>query len=151
MVAWRRQLAQAHDTLRQQLQDLRDDPGSAPGVDGLLAHCLSFCSALTAHHHGEDTGLFAELLRIRPGLRDVVRKLTGDHQMIAGILASVRDLAGEAAQATPERRGAIQAELGGLTAIMESHFGYEERALGDALDDGVQDTGWAAAVFEFRA
>ena len=33
---------------------------------------------------------------------------------------------------------------------MESHFGYEERAIGDAIDDGIQDTGWTTAVFEFR-
>jgi hypothetical protein len=33
---------------------------------------------------------------------------------------------------------------------MESHFGYEERAISGALDDQVQDTGWTAAVFEFR-
>jgi hypothetical protein len=33
---------------------------------------------------------------------------------------------------------------------MESHFGYEERAISDAVDDGVRDTGWTTAVFEFR-
>lgn len=30
--------------------------------DGLLAHCLAFCAALTAHHQGEDAGLFGEVL-----------------------------------------------------------------------------------------
>jgi len=41
--------------------------------------------------------------------------------------------------------------MGGLAAIMESHFGYEERAIGDAIDDQVQDTGWTTAVFEFTS
>ena len=100
---------------------------------------------------GEDAGLFAELLRVRPELRDVVRKLGEDHQMIAGILAAVRDLAREAAQATPGRREVIRRELGGLAAIAESHFGYEERVIGDVIDNGVRDTGWTAGVFEFRA
>jgi hypothetical protein len=96
---------------------------------------MAFCSALSAHHHGEDAGLFAELLRIRPDLRDVARKLAEDHQMIAGLLAAVRDLAREAAGAAPERREAIRRQLGGLAAIMESHFRYEERAIGDAISE----------------
>ena len=70
--------------------------------------------------------------------------------MIAGILAAIRDRAAQAARATPERRQEIRRELGGLAAIMESHFGYEERAISDAVDDGVRDTGWTTAVFEFR-
>lgn len=148
--AWSRQLAQAHAAVRQQLHHLRANLGSAQAGGGLLAHCLAFCSALSAHHHGEDAGLLAELLRVRPDLRDTVRKLAEDHQVIAGILASVGDLAREAAGATPGRREVIGRELGGPAAIVESHFGYEERAISDAIDDGVQDTGWTTAVFEFR-
>jgi hypothetical protein len=34
--------------------------------------------------------------------------------------------------------------------IMESHFRYEKGAVSDAIDDQVQDTGRATAVFEFR-
>lgn len=94
--------------------------------------------------------MFAELLRVRPDLRDVVRKLTEDHQLIAGILATLADLASEAADAPLGRRQMIGRELAGLAAIMESHFGYEERAISDALDDRVRDTGWTTAVFEFR-
>ena len=71
--------------------------------------------------------------------------------MIAGILTSVRGLAGEAAEATPERRQVIARELGGLAAIMKSHFRYEERTISDAIDGLVQDTGWTNAVFEFRS
>ena len=53
--------------------------------------------------------------------------------MIAGILASVGDLAREAAAgAAPGRRDVIERELGSLAAITESHFGYEERATGSA-------------------
>ena len=84
---------------------------------------------------------FAELPRVRPELRDVVRKLAEDHQMIAVILSTVGDLAYEVAGARPERRELIRRELAGLAAIMESHFGYEERAISDAIDDQVQDSG----------
>jgi hypothetical protein len=148
--AWSLQLAQAHAVLREQLHDLRAAPGPARADDALPAHCLAFCSTLAAHHEGEDAGMFAELLRVRPDLQDTVRKLIGDHQMISGILTAIRDLAHEAAGATPERLEAIRRELDGLAAIMESHFGYEERAIGDALDGGVQDTGWSTPVFTFR-
>jgi Hemerythrin HHE cation binding domain len=95
-VAWSRQLNQAHAALRQQLHGVQADLDSAQAGSELLAHCLAFCSVLSAHHQGEDAGLFAELLRVRPDLGDVVRKLAEDHQVIAGILAAVRDLAGEA-------------------------------------------------------
>ena len=149
-LAWSRQLHQAHAALRHQLHDVQTDLDSAQAGSGLLAHCLAFCSALSAHHQGEDGGLFAELLRIRPDLGDAVRKLTEDHRMIAGILATVRGLADEATRAAPERRQEIRGELGGLAAIVESHFGYEERAISDAVDGQVQDTGWTTAVFEFR-
>jgi len=33
---------------------------------------------------------------------------------------------------------------------MESHFAYEERAIGAALDGGIPDTGWSGMVFRFR-
>lgn len=150
-VAWSRQLAQAHNDLRERLRELRSGLGGAPAGGGLQEHCLAFCSALAAHHQAEDTGMFTELLRARPGLTGAVRKLTEDHRMIAGILTSVEELATEAASATPGRQQAIGRELGGLAAIMESHFGYEERALSSALDGGVQDTGWTTAVFGLEA
>jgi hemerythrin-like domain-containing protein len=149
--AWSQQLRQAHAALRQQLREVQAGVDSGPAGSGLLAHCLAFCTALAAHHQGEDGGLFAELLRVRPDTSEVVRKLTEDHQMIAGILTSVRELADEAARATPERQQAIGRELSGLAAIMESHFRYEERSIGDTIDDRVQDTGWAAAVFDFSS
>jgi predicted enzyme related to lactoylglutathione lyase len=133
-------------TLRKQLHDLQADLAAAPADGGLLGHCLAFCPALAAHHQGEDAGMFADLLRTRSDLRPVPRNLAEDHQMIAGILTAVRDLAPEAAQATPERREVIRRELSGLAAIMESHYGYEERALSDALDRDVQDTGWGIRV-----
>lgn len=158
--AWSRQLAETHATLRARLRRLQsdlggdgaDDGAGGEGADGdLLAHCLGFCAALTTHHEGEDTGLFAELVRVRPDLAATVAALEEDHWLIGGILATVRDLAGESrAGVTADRRDAIRRELEGLAAIMESHFRYEERAIGAALDQGVTDTGWSRAVFSLR-
>ncbi|MEV6847604.1 hemerythrin domain-containing protein [Actinoplanes sp. NPDC051411] len=144
-VALGRRLARAHQELRRRLGEIRDNPGEHRT---LTDHCLAFCAALTAHHQGEDSGMFTELLRERPDLAGTVRNLVDDHDMIASILARVAELAGRAATAESGERAAI--ELDGLAAIMENHFRYEERAIGDVLDRGVADAGWAGPVFRFE-
>ncbi|GAA2641101.1 hypothetical protein GCM10010399_88580 [Dactylosporangium fulvum] len=150
-VALSLQLAQAHQTLRRQINQLKANLGrDRPGDDVLVTHCLAFCAALTAHHEGEDAGMFAELLRHRPDLTKTVSNLVEDHGMIAAILSRVADLADAAAGSRGSALEAIGRELDGLSAIMESHFNYEERAISAALDDGVPDTGWSGMVFGFR-
>ncbi|MEV7186643.1 hemerythrin domain-containing protein [Kitasatospora sp. NPDC093102] len=148
------QLSRAHQDLRHRLADVRASLGRPRRPDGddngLLAHCLAFCTALTNHHQGEDTGLFAQLLRERPDLAPTVGKLVEDHGLITHILTRVRHLADRAAGAAPGADPeAIARELDGLAAIMESHFAYEERAIGAALDTGVADDGWSEPVLRF--
>ncbi|SOB78846.1 Hemerythrin HHE cation binding domain-containing protein [Streptomyces sp. 1331.2] len=126
-------------------------PPPPAGDDHLLTHCLAFCTALTNHHQGEDDGLFAQLLRERPDLAPTMAKLVEDHGFISAILTRVRDLTQQSAAGSPDAdREAIARELDGLAAIMESHFGYEERALAAALDAGVDDDGWSRPVLQFR-
>ncbi|MER6272795.1 hemerythrin domain-containing protein [Streptomyces sp900105755] len=153
-VALSRQLAQAHQELRRQIREIRAGLGHRRlGDDVLLTHCLAFCTALTSHHQGEDTGMFAQLLRERPDLAATVANLVEDHGLIASILSRVSELAGRAAP-----RGSALEEIGreldGLAAIMESHFGYEERTISEALDAGKldaakPDTDWPDLVFGF--
>lgn len=148
VVALSLQLAQAHQQLRRQIELIRAGlEGSPPG--GLSTRCLAFCAALASHHQGEDGGLFHELLRQRPELSGTVAKLVEDHVMIASILERVADLAGQAAGSGGSLPVSVRGELDGLTAIMESHFAYEERAIGAALDDGISDSGWSELVFGF--
>ncbi|MFD5435456.1 hemerythrin domain-containing protein [Kitasatospora sp. NPDC127067] len=154
------QLSRAHQDLRRRLADLRTNLGRPRRPDGdgneLLTHCLAFCTALTNHHQGEDTGLFAQLLQERPDLAPTIGKLVEDHGFITHILTRVRHLADRAADAvvqgaTGADLEAIGRELDGLAAIMDSHFAYEERAIGAALDAGVRDDGWSEPVLRFRA
>ncbi|WP_416873948.1 hemerythrin domain-containing protein [Kitasatospora sp. SC0581] len=148
------QLSRAHQDLRRRLADLRANlgrPRPDGGDDRLLTHCLAFCTALTNHHQGEDDGLFAQLLRERPDLAPTIAKLVEDHGFITGILTRVRHLADQAAGRPDADLEAIGRELDGLAAIMDSHFGYEERAIGAALDAGVRDDGWSEPVLRFRA
>ncbi|MEV4516942.1 hemerythrin domain-containing protein [Dactylosporangium sp. NPDC049525] len=146
-VALSLQLAQAHQELRTRLRTLKADLGRRqPSSDALVTHCLAFCTAITAHHQGEDAGMFAELLRLRPDLAPTIDKLVEDHEMIAWILSRIATLA-----ASPDGAlDAISGELDGLAAIVESHFGFEERAISVALDGGTPDTGWSEMVFGFR-
>jgi hemerythrin HHE cation binding domain-containing protein len=124
-VALSLQLAQAHRQLRNQLGELRTNPGEN---HTLITHCLAFCEALRAHHQGEDAGLFTDLLRERPDLAATVDNLVQDHEMISSILARVAELAGRAAVAADSaEHGSIELELDGLAAIMENHFRYGER------------------------
>lgn len=147
---WNAQLAHAHNTLREQLHSNQVNLGATDAGGGdLLTHCLAFCSALTTHHRGEDAGLFAELLRGRPDVAPVITNLVENHQMITTILTSVRALSTEAGAATDKRLEVIGRELNLLAAILESHFGYEERAIGHALDSGILDSGWARPVLGF--
>ncbi|MFH8383873.1 hemerythrin domain-containing protein [Kitasatospora sp. NPDC018058] len=146
------QLSQAHRELRRRLADVRAGLGRRTLADDtLLTHCLAFCTALTNHHQGEDEGLFAALVRERPDLAPTVAKLVEDHGFISRILTRVRELAEQAAEAPDADLEAIGRELDGLAAIMESHFGYEERAIGAALDAGAGDDGWSEPVLRFHA
>ncbi|WP_307806853.1 hemerythrin domain-containing protein [Streptomyces sp. FH025] len=146
------QLARSHRELRRRLADVRTGLGRRRIADDeLLTHRLAFCTALTVHHRGEDEGLFTALVRERPDLAPTIAKLTEDHALIASILTRVRELAEQAVEAPKADREAIGRELDGLAAIMESHFGYEERVIGAALDAGVPDDGWSRPVLRLGA
>ena len=76
--------------------------------------------------------MFADLLRESPDLAGAVAKLVEDHGLIASILSRVVELADQAGGSDSE---AMRRELDGLMAIMESHFRYEERAIGGARQE----------------
>jgi hypothetical protein len=143
-----RQLRHVHDQLRDQLARLRAELGQAEfDGTGLPAHCLAFCSALAAHHAGEDGEMFSALIAARPDLGPAIGKLGEDHAAIAAILRRLRTLAAAARTAPAEDLAGLRGELDGLAAIAESHFRYEERALSAALDADRPATGWSAAAF----
>jgi hemerythrin-like domain-containing protein len=119
------QLIETHARLLEALDDIRD--GADPPRD-LATHCLTFCAAVTEHHTDEDDTVFPALAARHPELREVLEGLEHDHQIMAGMLRRVSDLAGRI-----DTDGAL-AELDGLAALLESHFAWEERRLVDALN-----------------
>ncbi|GAA3090362.1 hypothetical protein GCM10017600_46320 [Streptosporangium carneum] len=140
LAAFGNQLIEVHLWLREELARLREDVDAfLDGHDGrpreLRAHCLAFCSALTRHHTGEDAGAFPVLAERYPELRPVIEELVHDHQTVTGILRSLEDLLdGLEAGPGPAEARRVRAELDGLTALLESHFVYEEKKIVDALN-----------------
>lgn len=152
MVALSGQLIQVHQSLRARLASLRaqiteaggDTRADVSATEDLLSHCVGFCAAVRTHHCGEDTQLLPALRASAPELAPVIDKLIEDHGLVAGILGRVGELLAQGQAATAA--GTLGRELDGLTAILESHFAYEERRIARALDVLGPD-GWVADVF----
>ncbi|WP_432899293.1 hemerythrin domain-containing protein [Micromonospora matsumotoense] len=112
-----------------------DERSSAGGrLRNLRTHCLSFCAALTRHHTGEDAGAFRVLADEAPELRPVLDKLSRDHRMVDWIVRRIEALVADPPADDPAALDRVRVELNGLSAILESHFRYEERTLTAALD-----------------
>lgn len=132
LIAWHTELLAVHDRLRAALRTAYEslDAGGPTLSRDLLLYCHGFCVALDGHHRGEDRTLFPALLEDHPELADVVAKLMQDHSMMSHLIAGLEHAVASAAEPDELRR-----HLDGLAAIMESHFGFEERQVLDALTD----------------
>lgn len=133
LVAWSRELRGVHERLRDALRVTREavheDREAESTTRELLLYCHGFCTALTAHHVGEDTRLFPAIAAAHPELKDTLRALEQDHSMIAHLIGGL-----QAAIARTGRGDELDRHLEGIAAIMESHFRYEERQLLSVLD-----------------
>ncbi|MEV4724828.1 hemerythrin domain-containing protein [Micromonospora humida] len=147
------QLVEIHLWLLDELDQLRAGlaagPDGSPGAErlrGLRTHCLSFCSALTRHHTGEDAGAFRVLADEAPELRPVLDKLSRDHRMVDWIVRRIKALVTAPPADDPAAVDRVRVELEGLSAILASHFRYEERTLTAALDALGQRAGGTTAL-----
>ncbi|GAA4192522.1 hypothetical protein GCM10022288_24890 [Gryllotalpicola kribbensis] len=134
LIAWGNELEAVHRRLRDALQATRAALGAgttARPVEGeLLPFCHGFCAALTGHHQGEDRELFPVIAAQHPELRETLRKLQQDHALIAELVEDLQ----VATEGSHRPLEALESQLDGIAAIMESHFGYEERQLRTILD-----------------
>ncbi|GAB2563025.1 hemerythrin domain-containing protein [Nocardia heshunensis] len=132
-----RELIETHNWLRAELRrvskELDQHAGGAtlPPRD-LRAHCLTFCQAVTDHHTGEDQTVFPVLAQQFPDLAPVLTELAADHRLVADILARMTELLTDA---STDNLVAVRNEVSGLSAILESHFQWEERRITTALDE----------------
>ncbi|MEU4620733.1 hemerythrin domain-containing protein [Actinoplanes sp. NPDC023801] len=137
LVAWSHEMRAVHRRLREALQLVLDSLDSVDSLDflhgeamkDLLLYCRGFCAALDGHHRGEDRTLFPAIAAAHPDLRPVLRKLEQDHSMIGYLLGGLGAAVEGAAGPDELRR-----HLDGVSAIMESHFRYEERQLLTVLE-----------------
>ena len=141
--AWDQELQAAHTRLRAALSATREalDRGEdAPdAARELMLFCIGFCAALDGHHRSEDRTLFPALRTEHPELSGVIDKLMQDHSMLSHLLNALRGAAER-----DEDAASIARHLDGITAIMESHFRFEEREIlvplrALALDRAVTD------------
>lgn len=101
----------------------------APDVaSDLLLYCTGFCVALDGHHRSEDAALFPALVAAHPRLAPVIEKLMQDHSMLSQLLGALR-----AAVERQEPVAVVKRHIDGISAIMESHFRYEEREILEPL------------------
>ena len=133
LVAWSIEMRKVHERLHGALTVTREAlDGSVlvgHGARDLLLFCRGFCAALTTHHRGEDRTLFPAIAAAHPELRDTLSRLAQDHSMIAHLLEGLE----EAVERAAEPAG-LERHLAGISAIMESHFRYEERQLLGVLE-----------------
>lgn len=141
------ELVAVHDWLRAELARIRDnldsDSGETNAHSPLQVRCLAFCQALTGHHASEDGTTFSLLAEAFPELAHVLEQLRQDHRLVAGVLRQLSEIL---ATLTPDNSGRVRREIDGLTAILESHFQWEERRLVAALDE-LNPTRPAAELF----
>ncbi|BAL90268.1 hypothetical protein AMIS_50480 [Actinoplanes missouriensis 431] len=149
LAAFGNQLIEVHVWLREFMEDLRDgvddyfDGRGLPPID-LRAHCLAFCSALTRHHTGEDRVAFPAIAEEFPELRKVLSELRTDHNQIEWILGNLRKLLGSLPEKPdPAAAAPVRAELEALSAILQTHFIYEEKKLISVLN-GMDVPEWRA-------
>ncbi|MFC7458213.1 hemerythrin domain-containing protein [Brachybacterium sp. GCM10030267] len=128
LIAWNHEMRRVHARLREALSltrdALADGADAEPATRDLLLFCHGFCTALTAHHEGEDRRLFPAIAEAHPELGETLRYLQQDHSMIAHLVVGLQDAVGRGAPALE-----LDRHLEGIAAIMESHFRYEERQL----------------------
>lgn len=133
LVAWSNELRAVHERLREALRLIRaaldDGDPLAPATRDLLLFCHGFCAALTGHHEGEDRELFPAIAAQHPELRATLRKLEQDHSMIAHLMSGLQDAVDRSAPPAE-----LDRHVEGISAIMESHFRYEERQLLTVLE-----------------
>ena len=147
-----RHLIEVHDSLRSELDRLRDvltqvRDGAAGAADAraeldamtlrqndwtLGAYCARYCTFVTGHHGLEDASILPHLAASDPALEPVIRRLTEEHVVIHAAIEDV-DAALVAHLADPADHAPIQAAIDRLSDALLSHLAYEEQQLVEPL------------------
>jgi hypothetical protein len=106
--------------------------GLAQAYQALGSYCGQICSAVTAHHGIEDRFLYPALRAADADLLPALDRLAHEHEVIHQVLIRLDRTVVELA-ADPAQLPRLVTEFRHLRALLESHFDYEEAAIGTAL------------------
>ncbi|MFC5178221.1 hemerythrin domain-containing protein [Nocardioides taihuensis] len=98
--------------------------------------CGQVCRAITHHHQIEDAWVYPPLRSADGGLRDVLDRLTLEHEVVHAVLERVDETLVALARDGDDDRSAVERlsrQFTHLHALLLSHFRYEEDAIGTAL------------------
>jgi hemerythrin-like domain-containing protein len=103
--------------------------------------CGQECQMLNFHHSAEDQMMFPVLHEAgSDGLKKVVERLMAEHLVVHELIEEMEALAHIALKTpTAENHAKLKSTFVDLNTCVQSHFGYEETELEDAL--GVIDVG----------
>jgi hypothetical protein len=147
-----RHLAQVHDHLRGELDQIREllrqvKQGAASVSRAreainemtmrqnnwtLGAYCASYCAIVTGHHGLEDTAVFPHLRSRDPKLAPVVDRLEAEHVIIHDVLADL-DRVLVNLVTSPGDFGELETAIDTLADTLGSHLDYEEREITEPL------------------
>jgi hemerythrin-like domain-containing protein len=147
-----RHLAEVHDHLRQELDQIRDlleqvkrgsvTAGAARAALNQMtirqnnwtlgAYCAAYCSMITQHHGLEDRAVFPHLRRADPGLVPVIDRLEHEHVIIHDVVQGV-DAALVRLVARPDDFAELEEAIDALTDALRSHLAYEEQQITEPL------------------
>jgi iron-sulfur cluster repair protein YtfE (RIC family) len=97
--------------------------------------CGQECQMLSGHHGIEDQAVFPVLHEAGDtGLKKVVERLMAEHLVVHELIEELETFAHETISApTPENFKKLKNTFTTLNTCVQSHFGYEETELEDAL------------------
>ena len=108
------------------------ETGLSASYQRLGSFCGQLCHAVTQHHLIEDVVLYPQLRAADDGLNATIDRLDHEHRVIHDVLEridrSLVTFAGDRAHLD-----ALVVEVRHLRTLLESHFTYEEDAIGTAL------------------
>ena len=108
------------------------DTGLTASYQQLGSYCGQLCHAVTQHHLIEDVVLYPQLRAADAGLGTTIDRLDHEHRVIHDVLEQIdRSLVAFAADRANLED--LVAEVRHLRTLLESHFAYEEDAIGHAL------------------
>jgi hemerythrin-like domain-containing protein len=147
-----RHLAEVHDHLRQELEQIRDmleqvKRGSMTVAAArealnqmtmrqnnwtLGAYCAAYCAMVTAHHGLEDRAIFPHLRQADAGLVPVIDRLEQEHVIIHEVVEGV-DKALVKLVTSPGDFTELQEAVDALSDSLTSHLAYEEQQITEPL------------------